>query len=306
MLGDSMTEGIEVDLGALYWKQLETLLPACPAFAERQVEVMGFAVNGYGTAQEYLTLQQRVLKYHPDLVLLAVFTGNDLTDNSLALGQHRDRPYYTIADGRLVLSRVAGDAADFTTRQRWDRINYQLHRLRIVQLASEAAWRAGTLLRFRGRDSGERAAIGLDAAIYRPPQTAEWRDAWTLLEALILEIDKTARANGAAFAMTTLTTPAQADPDLDRRAALAARLGTTDLSYPDRRLAEFAARHDLPDIALIDRLPDYAARHHVALHGFDPAVPIGHWNAQGHRVAAEALAQGLCQAMASGRLAPPR
>lgn len=112
LLGDSMSEGVEVALQDLYWKRLESLLPQCAAFSNRRIEVVSLAVNGYGTAQEYLTLREHGLKYRPDLVLLAFFTGNDFTDNVETLGHHRDRPYFMLREGRLVLEQTAGMSGD--------------------------------------------------------------------------------------------------------------------------------------------------------------------------------------------------
>jgi len=50
-----------------------------------KIEVLNFGVSGYGTAQELLTLREQVWKYSPDIVMLAVTTNNDITDNSRAL-----------------------------------------------------------------------------------------------------------------------------------------------------------------------------------------------------------------------------
>src|SRR5437868_7633360 len=40
LLGDSMSEGVEVPLQDLYWKRLESILPECPAFSGRRIEVI--------------------------------------------------------------------------------------------------------------------------------------------------------------------------------------------------------------------------------------------------------------------------
>jgi hypothetical protein len=42
-------------------------------------------------------------------------------------------------------------------------------------------------------------------------------------------------------------------------------------------------------------MADYAEQHHVFLHGYDAEhLGQGHWNATGHRVAGELIAQRLC------------
>ena len=40
----------------------------------RHVEVINFGVSGFGTTQELLTLEYKVWKYSPDVVLLAFTT----------------------------------------------------------------------------------------------------------------------------------------------------------------------------------------------------------------------------------------
>src|SRR5215831_14163458 len=306
LLGDSMSEGVEVALQDLYWKRLESTLPQCPAFSRLSVEVISFAVNGYGTAQEYLTLRERGLKYRPDLVLLAFFTGNDFTDNVEALGRHRDRPYFVLRDGNLVLQHTAGMAADFASRQRFEELKLRLlDPIRIVQLFRAAQRRLQALLRYGNVDPNRIEQPGLDSRVFAPPSTADWEQAWAVTEALINAIAESARSDGAAFAMTTLTNPFQVLPDVAARERFAAELGEPDLTYPDRRLANFAAANSFPDAMLVQVMGAYAAEHHVALHGSDRGQPIGHWNALGHRVAAEALSRRLCDFMAAGQLPPP-
>ena len=306
LLGDSMTEGVEVALDDLYWKRLETLLSQCPALDSRRVEVISLAVNGYGTAQEYLTLKERGLKYRPDLVLLAFFTGNDFTDNLEALGRHRDRPYFSLESGRLAVRHTAGDEPDFAPRRRWAELWYRtLDQVRLVQLARQAYSRLRLLLRYGRPDAGQIEQPGLDSRVFLPPVAPEWKEAWSVAEALIAAIaDESARA-GAAFAMTTLANPLQDLPDIAARERLASKLGAADLNYPDRRLAQYAEARRFPDVALVGPLAAYAAEHHTALHGADPRNPVGHWNALGHRVAAQALSRGLCDALTTGKLPLP-
>src|SRR6185295_3673698 len=68
-----------------------------------KIEVINFGVSGYGTTEELLTLREKVWKYSPDLVVLAVTTNNDITDNSRALKKTDDVPYFVYKDGELTL-----------------------------------------------------------------------------------------------------------------------------------------------------------------------------------------------------------
>ena len=303
LLGDSMSEGVEVAFADLYWKRLEAILTRCPAFSGRRIEVVSFAVNGYGTAQEFLTFEERGVKYRPDLVLLSFFTGNDFTDNSKALGRHRDRPYFGLRAGRLELEQTAGMAPDFAFRQRFNNLKQHfIEPIRVIQLARQVQTRLHLLFRYGHADPNRIDQPGLDSRVFLPPATPEWEEAWAVTEALIRAIAESARANGAAFAMTTLTNPFQVLPDTAARERFARELRVPDLAYPDRRLAALATESGFPDAELMPAMGAYAAEHRAALHGADPRQPIGHWNALGHRIAAEELGRSLCEFRLAGRI----
>jgi hypothetical protein len=306
VLGDSMTEGREVMLDELFWKRLESLLPDCPAFSGKRIETLGFAVNGYGTAQEYLTLEEHALKYHPDLVMLDFFPGNDFSDNNKALGRHRDRPYFALVDGKLKLVQKAGDAPNFARRRWWEEVGYELFgHLRLAQLFEEARSSLILLWRFGLHPNETKIAeVGLNSAIYAPPKTPDWDEAWAVSEALIETTAETAGEHGAGFVLVTLTDPIQVTPDLAARERFRAALGVPDLRYVDRGLAAFATAHGLAHIETVDSLALWSAEHSQALHGFDTGRPVGHMNALGHRLTAEAIASDLCAQMTEGKLAP--
>ena len=54
--------------------QLQQKSSAVQRFPGKQVEVINFGVSGYGTAQELLTLRQKVWDFSPDIVVLAFTT----------------------------------------------------------------------------------------------------------------------------------------------------------------------------------------------------------------------------------------
>ncbi|MBV9202552.1 MAG: hypothetical protein JO320_19845 [Alphaproteobacteria bacterium] len=245
------------------------------------------------------------MQHRPDLVLLAFFSGNDFTDNIKALGHHRDRPYFALRGGSLVLEQTAGMAPDFASRRRFEDLKQRLlDPIRIVQLFRQTQTRLRALLRYGRAEPNRIDQPGLDSRVFVPPATPDWEQAWSVTEELINAIAESAHSNGAGFAITTLTNPFQVLPDAAARDRVAKELGVPDLAYPDRHLAEFAAAHGYADAALAPALGAYAAEHHAALHGSDPRQPIGHWNALGHRLAAEELGRSLCDFMAAGRLSP--
>ena len=136
VLGDSFTEAMHVPMEQTFWFLLQQKLQQCNAFPGKQVEVINFGVSGYGTAQELLTLRQKVWAYSPDLVILAFTTYNDVYDNSRTLSKTEEVPYFNYRNGELVEDVSFRESK--TYRQRDSQINrlgrWFHNRLRTVQL----------------------------------------------------------------------------------------------------------------------------------------------------------------------------
>src|SRR6476659_3875169 len=113
VVGDSYCEALPVSLEEAFWSVMGKRLEECGAFPGKKIEVINFGVSGYGTAQELLTLRERVWKYSPDLVLLAVATNNDITDNSRVLKQTDDIPYFVYQGTQLTLDDTFRNSRGF-------------------------------------------------------------------------------------------------------------------------------------------------------------------------------------------------
>lgn len=113
LLGDSYPEAFPVPLEEAFWMVMEKKLQECSNFSGRKIEVINFGVSGYGTALELITLQEHVWQYSPDVVMLAVTTNNDITDNSRALKKTDRVPYFVYRDGKLVLDDSFKNARKF-------------------------------------------------------------------------------------------------------------------------------------------------------------------------------------------------
>jgi hypothetical protein len=94
VLGDSFTDGSEVGDEELFTWKLERALNG--------VEVINLGVYGYQTAQEFVTLQDRGLRYSPDAVVLVVVP-NDLPGNVVALESFGPAPRFVLAGDSIVL-----------------------------------------------------------------------------------------------------------------------------------------------------------------------------------------------------------
>ncbi len=322
VIGDSYAEALQVPQERAFWSVLEKRLQSCEAFHDRQVEVINFGVSGYGTAQELITLRRRVWDYAPDIVLLAVTTNNDITDNSRALKRTDEIPYFIHREGQLSLDDSFQQTSAFRLRNstlnqlgRWIR-----EHLRVIQAIHEghgaikaalAARRArattdnaqptppqNTALQAKEAIGGAATSdeLGIDNMIYREPADAVWKDAWQVTEELMLLMRDEVQQHGAKFFVVTLSNGGQVLPTRAGREDFARRVGATDLFYPDLRIKALGEREGFPVWNLAPSLQAYAEQHGVFLHGFGRDIGNGHWNEAGHQVAGELIAQKLCEA----------
>lgn len=328
VVGDSYTEALQVAEEEGFTSVLERRLGGCAAVGGRAVEVLNFGVSGYSTGQELLTLREKVWAYSPDVVLLAVTTNNDQSDNVRELKASDDMPYFTLRGDELMLDNSFRESPSFRRRSSaHGRLGLWLHsHLRFVQAvhkaqtvlksklaerrdrqrAQEAEARRAAAARPngagpRGGEQAPPAAARPDLAnmVYLEPPDEAWRGAWRVTERLVVEMRREVEERGARFFVATLSNPIQVYPDPAARAAFVARLGPgADLFYPNRRYAELGRREGLIVFDLAPELQAYADAHKVYLHGFPGDLGNGHWNADGHRVAGEVLTQRLCEQLA--------
>ena len=102
--------------------------------------------------------------------------------------------------------------------------------------------------------------------------------------------------HGADFAAVLFPMSMQIHPDDSVRRTFLNELGSADLRYPDRRLADLFQRHDLPLLLMTSRLVEHARANDIYLTGFENTPPgEGHYNETGHLLIAEAMTAFLCE-----------
>jgi len=289
VLGDSFSEALQVNLEATWWKQLEALLNATPDCALRRgypggVEIVNFGVGGYGTGLELLTWRQQAHAYAPRKVLLAMYLGNDIQDNT---PQPRgDLPVFRFGpDGALVIDNgfrnSAGSRFRFSPLGRF--LDAVVDRSALLQLANEAKNRWASR---RGPAPRPQASLPLPEP--DDPQ------GWTMSEALLRSLRDEVKARGGELIVTSLSTPEQTWPDPAARQAAFERAGLRPFAR-EERLSRVLAPLGVAYLPLAQELQQHADRGGITLHGFSAQQPgYGHWNQTGHRLAAEALARRLC------------
>lgn len=118
-----------------------------------------------------------------------------------------------------------------------------------------------------------------------------WDEAFALTARILAEFKREVTSHGSQFVIVSLSDSRQVHPE--RQELIEASYGAQfDFDRPDRFIGETARELEVPFLKLYPRLLE----HHLAtgeyLHGFDENIG-GHWNANGHRVAAKVLFEFL-------------
>ena len=296
LLGDSFIEAFEVPYDKTVGEVIERRLSARRG---TPVEVLNFGVGGYGTTQELLTLQHQVWKYSPDLVLLAVTTGNDISDNYRPLKRADYVPYHVFKGDELVVDSSFLRAKGYTSRATWTRrllgaVQYS----RLAQLVNRVRHSRRKSERQRANAAAPGDELGLRDEVQLPPSTPEWKEAWRVTEGVLRLMRDDCQAHRTPCAVVTLTRGIQVTPNTKEKEEFLRQLGAKDLYYPERRLAEFGKHEGIAVLNLAPSMAERAEQRQVYFHAYRDSLGIGHWNEEGHEAAGELIADWLARGLA--------
>lgn len=309
MLGDSFLDSSNLADEDDLTRVIERDMKDCLALAGRRAEVLNFGVSGYGTAQQYLLLQQRVMSFRPDLVVLAFYAGNDVPNNSRALsvdGQ-KTKPYFEEApSGDLKLDMSFRDSGAFRREVQSDWQRRLVNNSYLLQALKQVLRNRPVIPSpqvFENTSAGKTQPLfGPESdALFLPPANDAWRSAWAVTEKLLLQMRNWSQQHKLGFGVVIIPDPIQAVPGSDWRDGIARKIKATDPDYPVRRIADYAAQNNIPRLSLLEPFRAYGDRERVFLYGFPPKLGNGHLNATGSRVAGKQIADWLCKQLAEKR-----
>jgi hypothetical protein len=264
-LGDSFAIGPAVPFADNYLTLLEAAQP--------DVEVYNFGVSGAGPREYDAILRQYALAFQPDLVLVSIFVGNDITE-SLAtprcLDPRRDSLYLLASRGLRL----------WTERQRKENEGT----LSITDRYSEGTLSSTTFREIEAR----RLVVCMDPA--PPGLERKWLRALRYLDRMV----KLCRQQRVPIACVLIPDEFQVNADVRAMAAAKAQANarSLDLEKPQRRLLAFFAERAVP---CLDLLPSFK----VVPQTYAPRNT--HWNARGNRLAAEQISQWLRMIRVAGK-----
>lgn len=101
-LGDSFTYAEQVEEADCFARRSETLLNQGRTASRPRVEVMNFGIGGWDLPQYIQCYEHFVRKYHPDIVVVAVYVDNDLLNCVIhQLEPNLGGPYFRLKDNAV-------------------------------------------------------------------------------------------------------------------------------------------------------------------------------------------------------------
>jgi hypothetical protein len=276
-------------------------------------EVINAGVNAYGTDNEMLFYRLEGQKYNPEIVFLNMYLANDVYNNhptlELRYGGQSAKPYFILNDdGELELQNFpVEDTTTFGTKVgTFLKKHFQLPRFVAQTLALRGeipSWLAPIVRLFGGgrgavaagdgepaqaAESGDGGENGVGTAVQTPPRRPDICDpdplpiienAWSVTEALILELEKEVEANGAHLAVLIIPAAPQIVPPAEGAEY-----------YCDVPNDELTAFLDEAGIPYLDMLPAFReeARAGNGPYYFEKDF---HMNALGHDLTSDLLYQ---------------
>lgn len=289
VLGDSFTAALQVPEAETFPRLLENQLRQ--RFPQTNIEVINAGVVGYGTDNALAYFVNEGYKYQPDLVLLAFFTGNDLTDNIWY-------PLYRLEDGALLPvepERPAERAAAWAqegglfwrvrtylyTHSRLYSVSIELLTLSAVQNLPGLA----QLLTSLGLVEITQPLVNQGNFYvfrYLPPE------AWNATEALLLELKRQVAAHHSQMVVVIL--PDETEVSEQRRREIVSAYAhlvegkITPGPPPAEQLAEILQQRHIPHLSLLPTLKNRQQNNEPLYYRYD-----GHWTPAGHRLAGQAI-----------------
>jgi hypothetical protein len=293
-LGDSFVEGYTVDMDRTVTQVLEKALhgPGCP------VEVLNAGTAAYSTDQEYLFYLDQGVRYSPRVVLLFAYY-NDVVWNTAVNYFGSPKPLLVPSGDQLVLSN---DPVPAPYRGPTPPPPPPPPPAPRKFRSAAFAWTKDRFVRGAPRAFNALARIGLWAPmggdepddqmrVFKRRQQPAIEAAWERTDAILRALSREAAARGSRFAVVYVPSRMEvSDRDWElTRLAYDMDEKAWDRGLVARRFAEIGAGAGFP---VLDLTPDLRRASRGVL-GEPYFVYDGHWNAVGHRAAAEGIERFL-------------
>ena len=283
VLGDSFLEAKQVAEHESLAHRLQASLRERSA---GPTELLNSGTFDWSQVHQFLYLQHAGPTFRPDIVVQFFYIGNDIGDawpRSRGELRNLERPVATVDDdGHLRFP-------EWRRRQAEPREQFfgELSRTSTVIRAYET----GVLDKLRYAERDGHGIEGQMLEIFRHKESVPESRAWKTVEALLVATRNEAERQGARYALVIVPGKWQVHQK-DWQSLLAAQDEVDDdrwvLRGPNRKLTQLAELHGM---TVLDLLPSLRR---AAASGRRLYYPVDiHWNADGHEVASQAVAEFL-------------
>jgi len=246
LIGDSATESLQVPLEQVWAtiaeKQINLDLAAIkdkqPNSNPPHVEVINFGVSGYSTSQELLLLQKEVVKYKPDLIVV-LYSRGDSDESSVDPAKYataEPRPYFYLdQNNQLKLDRTvliankqklqSNPILEFLRAHSriygvFDQTNFQLNLtdkfyVKLRRIYTQITEKLSGTNKLSPAEEAEKP--------HYPKQ-----DSFKVTQALMSQIQNTAKANGSRFLLLTFPDMGNIDPVFTAQLPALAKQGQSE------------------------------------------------------------------------------
>lgn len=294
VLGDSMVAAFEVESDRTFLTLAEKQLKENYGL---DVELMNFGRFGFTQTEELIVLKNHIKQFTPDIVLLFFFPGNDIQEVSRKTSPYLLRPFYNISEsGELILDASYVDNPEFKIKCL---INSFKQHSALISLLCERYNAYKKQKQFRANFSSRTLVVEewprklvtencLSLCTDNPNEI--YLKNYQLNKILIKTMSEYCKEEGMQFVLVTLDIPAYI-PKVESQLTLIDSTFNTNFFEDD--LKDFAKSINIEYFGLQRVFRQFFNKTDIYLRWGKDWKSWGHWNYEGHKVVANALADKL-------------
>lgn len=294
VLGDSFTEAFQVSEEESFVKQLESLYNG--NHDNDSIQVLNFGMGGFGTTQEFLIYKTLGVKFHPNIVLLAFYVGNDFSDNYKPVGFSENRPYLHIDNDKFYISEPYKNTAFFRTKRFLKEyfyfFNFLEFKIRFNPLLSRLLTQMG-IVRKTILPEKESSNYPEVFNVYKIDYNKDWDSAVQTTEILIKMLQKEITQNGSKLIVVMIPDIRQIDEKIwteTKEKYPAMKDVQWDLLKPNKILEKILFEQDIAHIDCYSVIKDAMIKGIRCYYNYD-----FHFNVNGHKLTAQYIYQYLIE-----------
>ncbi len=320
VLGDSFAEGLQVPLEQLFSVKVEKCLNH---LLDQKIEVINTGISAYNPGDEMLFFTHIGAKYQPDLVLIIIFTGNDIkemirsVDNDNMLLSFGGYQFY-LQDGQLEKQWLEWATPDYeiSSLEHFLRAYSNLYYI-FYSPNSTVSDDSSKMMGLQQpttssppqpdlkTDNLPAYAYDKDLIIYAqdfphnpivPPQI---RELWTLFKAPFLTLQAGTKAQNSRLGAVIIPKASQVNDAVfdawiaERRERYGGLQESEWSAYaPPKAITKFLTEQDIPTLDLLPHFQTYNETDDSALY----FQQDGHFNQKGHQLTANLICNWLIEA----------